>query len=364
MRKLIVLLLSLFSMVVVVAAQADVEGVSAENIKRLQSVQQVNFVDEVAAAGVVENGWFAVNQQGKYIATMNRAGDIVVWDDGGNVVDRYGITGGDNLQSTVQDIAFRADSPEVVSVHMDGTSYFVAYRNYETKALEYFHFPTADVPLRIWDTGNTWLEVSPADYMRTRFVRELLPASSDTLRTNAELTPSEYRELDSGPENDADAFFRIGRMRLPYAITATQDFFVKLWNLETGEVKATAQLDGMPGVGQITPDGRYFAWRDSESKAINLLDFETGNNKIVAPLNGSYIPYLLLNSSASVIIGVNVGLNPVVVAWDTSTGERTDLGEYRSCNRQPDMVRLSVDDSTLVIGCDTGLDIWRVNLSE
>ena len=70
--------------------------------------------------------------------------------------------------------------------------------------------------------------------------------------------------------------------------------------------------------------------------------------------------YLLLNSSASVIIGINVDLKPVVVAWNVVTGERIELGEYRSCDRQPDMVRLSVDDTTLVIGCDTGMDIWRV----
>ncbi|MCA0452610.1 MAG: hypothetical protein LCI00_01380 [Chloroflexi bacterium] len=362
MRKLIVLLLTLFPLVVTVSAQADLEAITAENVEHLQSVQQINFADETAGAGVVENGWFAVDAQGKHIAAMNRAGDVVVWDDTGNLIDNYGITGGDDLLSTVQDIAFRKDSPEVVSVHMDGTSYYVAYRNYETHELEYFHFSTADVPLRIWDTGNTWLEVSPADYLRTRFVRELLPEASDNLRTNAELAPSEYRELESGPENDPDAFFRIGRMRLPYAITATQEFFVKRWNLETGEVTATAQLDGMPGVGQITPDGRYFAWRDSESEAIHLLDFETGIDKVIAPLNGSYIPYLLLNSSASVIIGVNVDLKSIVVAWDVSTGERIELGEYRSCNRQPDMVRLSVDDTTLVIGCDTGLDIWRVAL--
>lgn len=174
------------------------------------------------------------------------------------------------------------------------------------------------------------------------------------------MNSAEFRELDSGPENDPDAFFRIGRMRLPYAITATQDFFIKRWNLETDEVTATAQLDGLPGVGQITPDGRYFAWRDDDAKAIHLLDFDIGLDKVIAPLNGSYIPYLLLNSSASVIIGVNVDLKPVVVAWNVVTGERIELGEYRSCDRQPDMVRLSVDDTTLVIGCDAGMDIWRV----
>lgn len=361
MRKTIVVLLTLFSLVFTASAQDSPTGITADNIGQLRSVQHVDFADSTSEAGTVENGWFAIDPQGKHMAAMNRAGDVVVWDDAGNMVDKYNIPGSDNLLSTVQDIAFRVDFQQVVSVHMDGTGYYVAYRNYETHELEYFRFTSADVPLRIWDSGNTWLEVSPADYLRTRFVRELLPQPSEILRTNAVLESTEYRELDSGPENDPDAFFRIGRMRLPYALTSTQNFFIKRWNLETDEVTATSQLDALPGVGQITPDGRYFAWRDDAAKAIHLLDFDTGIDKVIAPLNGSYIPYLLLNSSADVIIGVNVDLKPVVVAWNVATGERTELGEYRSCERQPDMVRLSIDNTTLVIGCDTGLDIWRVS---
>ena len=113
-------------------------------------------------------------------------------------------------------------------------------------------------------------------------------------------------------------------------------------------------------IGQLTLDGRYFAWRDGESKALHLLDFETGKDRVIALLGGVYIPFLLLNFSASVIIGVNVDLKPIVIAWDTKTGEQLTLGEYRSCSRQPDMVRLSSDNTTVVIGCDKGFDIWRI----
>ncbi len=81
---------------------------------------------------------------------------------------------------------------------------------------------------------------------------------------------------------------------------------------------------------------------------------------LIAPLDGAFIPFMLLSFDASVAIGVNVGSEPTVIVWDTTTGERYDLGEYRACNRQPDMVRLSGDGTTLVIGCDTGLNIWRV----
>jgi hypothetical protein len=77
-------------------------------------------------------------------------------------------------------------------------------------------------------------------------------------------------------------------------------------------------------------------------------------------LGGVYLPFLALTPNADVIIAVNAGLQPIVTAWNTATGEKYDLGEYRQCNRQPDMVRLSQDGATLAIGCDTGVDIWRI----
>ena len=85
----------------------------------------------------------------------------------------------------------------------------------------------------------------------------------------------------------------------------------------------------------------------------------------IAPLNGDYAQWYFLSNDVSVIIAVNLGGEPNVVAWDTETGERRNLGNYRECERpQPDMARLTEDGSTLIIGCDTGLDIWRINEEE
>lgn len=81
---------------------------------------------------------------------------------------------------------------------------------------------------------------------------------------------------------------------------------------------------------------------------------------MVARLDDDYINYILVSPEADVILGVHVGDEPIIAAWDVATGERTDLGAYRECSRTPDMARLSGDGTTVVVGCDTGLDIWRV----
>ena len=69
------------------------------------------------------------------------------------------------------------------------------------------------------------------------------------------------------------------------------------------------------------------------------------------------------SGSADVLeaLGVNIDLEPVVVAWDVASGKQTQLGTYRECSRTPDMVQVSEDGTTLVIGCDTGLDVWRID---
>ncbi len=357
----IALVLACFSLAFSTSAQDSLPAITAQNIHQLRSVMHIDFADWSPQAGKIENGWFALNQDGSHFALMNRTGEVVIGDSTGQILDHYSIPGSDSLPTSVLDIAFRVDYPAVVSAHAEGGAYYVAYRYYGTHHTEYFRFETPDVPLRIWESGLAWLEVSPADYTRSRYVEALSPSEFNGFRVNEVLPSEAVNVFESGPENDPDSFLRIGRIDPPFAITVTQRFLVKLWNLEADAVLATAQLDVLPGAGQLSPDGRFFAWRDGESKALHLLDFKTGKDRVIAPLQSSYIPFLLLNSSASVIIGVNVSLKPIVVAWNTATGERFDLGKYRSCSRQPDMVRLSHDSTMLIIGCDKGLDVWRVS---
>jgi hypothetical protein len=307
-------------------------------------------------------GWFALSQTGDRIAVRDRNNDLVILDIQGNILDRYFVPGTDGLPATVIDADFDAMGNLLVSVHLDGAGYDVAYRQIEARTTQYFRFEMGDYPLRIWvDNGNAvWLEVSPADSRQQRSIIQLRPDVIERFPSGDALPEEEITSLPSGPENDPDAFLRIGRIKPPTAITVTRQGLVKRWDLEMDVPTAIVELGSLPGAGQVNASGRYFVWRDAESTVLSLLDFENGENRLIVSLNGMYIPFLLLSVNADVVIGVNVDSEPTVVAWDTTSGERFDLGEYRTCNRQPDMVRLSRDGTTLVIGCDTGLDIWRI----
>lgn len=358
--KLLWLLITLLLADPLVQAQEEKAVITVDNVRQLQSFRQVEFANLPEGAGEVVNGWFVLSEDGNRLASVNRQNSLLVWNEQGDLLDSYSIEGADSLPNTVLDAVFSPDNQQIVSVHAEGGAYYVAYRSLDEKSTTYFQFRTADLPLRIWLNETVWLEVMMPSTAAEPYVVNLLPRLSSEPLFNKELTDDEQIRLLSGPENDPDSFLRVGRIDPPLAITVTRENLVKRWNLQTGDVTDTVQLEMLPGAGQVNAAGTHFAWRDGESEALHLLDFETGEDRIVAQLEGQYIPFLFLSPAADVIIGVNVALEPVVVAWNTATGERSELGEYRSCNRQPDMVRLSQDGTTLVIGCDTGLDIWRI----
>ena len=337
--------------------------ITAEIIERLASVARINFSDMPVEAGRMELGWFALSADGARLAMSNREYELIVWNTiPPKQINTLSVTCLDGRGvGTLIDAVFYNNGRALVAAHASMEGYYLAYY-VVTSDLNTILCSTEQVtPLRIWvgeaalTRPEVWLEYisnNPGEAASVQHSTALMGLDS------SQDVPVET--LPSGPENDPESFLRIGRIEPPLAITVTHDNLIKRWNLETGEVTATAQLDELPGAGQMNATGRYFVWRDAEAANLYMLDFETGENRLIAPLSGTYIPFLLLTVDADVAIGVNVGLEPVVVAWDTATGERYDLGEYRACNRQPDMVRLSQDGTTLVIGCDTGLDIWRI----
>ena len=334
--------LLVFSLSGLAAAQdASPLVIDAGNIGRLESARRIEFNPQETDQGVVYlNGRFALRDDGRRVALTGIHGGVYVLDEYGLLDGSYSVSGEDGSRADLLEMAFGPDS-SIASIHTDGVQFILARFDYETGDLR--ETKLNEMLLDVWWTGSSPM-VETQDAISTLTDTGLAPASRVF-------------------KQDTESVIRIGRIAPPLAVTVTEDGRVKRWHLETGEITAEVQVEGaLPIYGQVNAGGdRYLAWRDPMSEALHLLDFETGEDRIIAELNGTYIPFIFLTANADVIIGVYVDDEPVVVAWDVTTGEKHELGEYRSCNRAPDMVRLSRDGTTLVIGCDTGLDIWRVS---
>lgn len=355
MNKILLAIVTVCAVVGVATAQEPTAIISTDNVLQLQPTVQIDYANAPAEAGELVTGWLRVSNDGTRVVTVNRANDLLLWDTyTGDLLTRYAVPGADGGSANMMDIAWHDADTAIHSLHTDGGAYYVAAYAPAAEDLAIITAPTGeDTPVRVWaaeDDTTTWIEVTPADPAQTPYVLQL------DLGTGAVV-----QRLESAPEAVRDAGVRIGRMPAPLAVTSTPEGEVTLWDMERGEPVEVVSVAGMPMFGHINGgSGRKLVWRDPSNADLHLLDFGSGQNQLVAPLDGAYYQALLLTPTADVILGVNVDLEPLVVAWDVETGERTALGEYRACGRTPDMVQISTDGTTLVIGCDTGLDIWRV----
>lgn len=347
-------------------SSTSVKPISSTTIMDLAPVHQIDFASLADLQGHsldVVNGWFALSPDGSLIALKSDDNQVVVVDAEGNVQQVYAAPldrAQDDLPATFIDAAFSPDGRWLVSAHTLGNDLYVvalsldgAYGPVEQV------FPQAGYPTRVWvsEIQEVWLEMVPD--MSRDDPRPYLLAAWSLEPCAAAPCPVRPMEYLSGPDQDADSFLRVGRIRQDAAITVTQGLMAKRWDLEQGEVTALGQLSALPGMGSLTPNLRYFAWRDNKSLELRLLDFDTGMDRLITPLDGAYIPFLLLDPTGDVIIGVHVAGADRVTAWLVQDGERLDLGMYRACNRPPDLAALNLQGTQLVIGCDLGLEIWR-----
>jgi hypothetical protein len=367
--SLLVLLLILHPIADATAQEPTPEApvISAATIANLAPLRQIDYAtltDSVGTALELVNGWFALSPDGSRIAIKSDANQVVLLDDVGRVEQVYTAPLDalpDDLPATFIDGAFSSDGRWFVSAHTLGTDLHLVSVSLEGDGPPVEQvFPQVGYPTRVWisDANEVWLEMVP-DFTRADS-RPYLLAAWALEPCAAASCPERSQEVVSGPDNDPDSFFRVGRIWQNAAITVTQTFLAKRWNLYTGEVTATGQLTVLPGMAALTPDMRYFAWRDNESTQLRLLDFATGEDRLLAELGGQYIPFLMLSPGAEVIIGVHVAGQPTVSAWRVSDGTRLELGQHRACNRPPDLAMLNMQGNQLVIGCDLGLEIWRI----
>jgi hypothetical protein len=217
-----------------------------------------------------------------------------------------------------------------------------------------------DCPDMDGDECAVWLEMIDLQRDRTSILE--LPLSFVLVENDAaQVDADELARVDYAPSTAEQAFVRIGRIEPPHVVTSTPDGQVNLWHLQSQASVAQAHVENGPVVfGQLNASTSHLAWRGPASDALYLLDFTTGDNQRIADLNGAYAQFFLVSQNADVIFAVHVNDEPVIVAWDVASGQRYEVGEYGPCRREPDMARMSPDGTTLVVGCDTGLEIWRV----
>jgi hypothetical protein len=348
-------------------AQATATSITADNVAELQSVTSIESED-LSEEAALASGWFTLSPDGTMFAGVTRRNEVAVFDQNG-IIETYGLSS-DVESPTVLDASFSDDGSQLVSLHGDGTNFFILLRTFGTEAdTTEIEIPSEiagealGIPVRVWisaseesaDATNLWLETMPLDGGRDYKVVKL------PLDAERALIADAVTAIPSAPEQDTNAYVRIGRIPAPLAVTASQDGLVKLWNLETGDATYSIQVDDVPVFGRVNENGgEQLAWRDGSSLGLNVLDFESGENTRVIDLEGDYIQALMLTPAGDVVLAVHIGEENNVVAWIVETGERIDLGNYRECAGVPDMVQLSQDGTTLVIGCNQGFEVWQI----
>lgn len=336
-----------------VTAQDQVT-IDADNIGQLNSMQTIHFRDLPAAAGAVINGRFYVTNDGRRLAVVNRDSQVVLLSDRGEVLyvsDMMLTT--DGFPATFIDGTFDDRGDVFASIHSASSEYFVTLITVEGHERSLV-VQSDNKPVDIWlDGEQVWLELVSSEPGRPSSILKLPSLTEERGEIDE---PALFQRFF----DDENSVVRIGRLAPPLAITVTEDGLVQRWDLQSGALTGRVEVAEIPIYGYTTADGNRLLWRDPLSMALHLLDFESDTDKVVVALHGIYIPFIFLSAQADVAIGVYVADKPVIAAWDMATGERYDLGLFHQCQRPPDMVRLSQDGTTLVVGCDTGLDIWRV----
>lgn len=338
-------LLLLMGSAFVSIAQDKFQEIRAENLNNLVPVAQIDFSE---LDGEFEVGWFAANDDASEFIIFDRDINVYRVSDQGEYRQVPLVERSPEQVLAVLDALFKKGEPTVL--------YLLDQHVYVNQHL----LGEADEYIALfWDSERDEIivEATAADGV-SYFLRYALSTDGETLT---------YVGRMALPSPDDEGFtVRVGRVAFPNLIISLLDDsglnVYKYTDAVDPPTGANYMLDGGPAVfGALNgEDASHFAWNDPRSDKLNLLDLASGQNRVVADLKGAYAQYMFLTRDASVIIVVNLDFAPHVYAWDIDSGQQFDLGRYRECARIPDMVRLSADGASLIIGCDRGLDIWRI----
>ena len=337
--RLFIIFCALFTCLASVAQ--DGATISAANLDRLRSVTNIDFAE---FPGEWEIGWFEANDDASEYIVFDDAGRIYRLDASG-IEESWSYRGDEAQVFYLIDAVYVNERPFILYLLDD--AYFINDRQLRSDGF----------PVALYKVNQLLFVEAITNSGATVFHEVSLETETDTI------SPARTLNL---PGSDSDALgMLIGRIDFPHVVLSNlAESRLSLYRYPdafSAEDGSEFELTDGPAVaGAMNAAGRHLAWTDPASAQLNLLNLANGENTVVAELGGSYAQYYLLTADASAIFAVNVDFAPVVFAWDVETGRRHDLGEYRECTRIPDKVVLSGDGAALIIGCDTGLDIWRI----
>lgn len=326
-------------------AQEYGEAISAENLHRLRPYDRVDFA---GFGGRLRIGWFAANDDATEFVLFGQSGEI------------YSISLLDDLQRRLNRQEQDAQPFALIDgVYVHGEP--VILRQLDGRYLiNESKLRNGNVPIALYQglSADDFFVETIDDYGQTRFLHYVQDSETGELG---------LQDVIPFPDRASDVpAMRIGRINFPVVMVsalAESMLYLDIYPDSFHEfgAKVFQLVNGPAVVGAVNaPAVSHLAWINPLREHLNLLDLETGEDRIVAALDGAYPQYLLLSNDASAILAVNLDFQPAVVAWNAESGERYDLGAYRECGRIPDNVELSRDGRALIIGCDTGLEIWRV----
>lgn len=337
------------------------EPLTMDNVSQFAPVRSLDF----DAFGDFDSGWFAYDAVSGALAVVDRRETLMVVTPDDGVLLTYRPDGYEDEPVTFLDGVMHNGLLAAAYAVPDGYLLIRASAD-DNWTVHQALVETRDRPVELWlncddatKDCDTWAEVSSLEGLDGDYIVRVPPFHDDVTLAVDDIF------VHQNPINaDSSAVVRIGRIPLPYEVTSTIDGVMRLWNLETGDiVREVDNTTGIPGVfGAMNAEATHLLWRDNASETLYLLDMVSGENRSITALGGAYVQWFFLAPDASIALGINYGGEAGVFAWDMATGERMSLGDYRTCGRpQPDKASFTADGTTLVIGCDTGIEIWQVN---
>ncbi|MCI0710345.1 MAG: hypothetical protein L0154_09315 [Chloroflexi bacterium] len=350
----LVIFLALFISITIPSIAQSTPVISADNIHLLQSASTIDFdalPDDIQPA----SGQFVINHDATVVVSFgNVPGEppfsrAIRWHEGEMVINQLD------------------DSSLVRYLTDDGKCLYVGYVGYmmiyafhpEQEAADVW-LGALELPSAQDSAVNFWMQDDTT--CNADFYVEVA-AEDGTLKTlhvvDGELETL-HEDIFALPDGTVAA--RVGRIPPPLALTLDFDGNLYRWDMTSNEITASLNVDDVAMFGKLNNSGTHYVWLPNARDGLYVADFTDGTYRQVVSFDELYISHLILADNADVVIGVDPYDNRgTVVAWKMDDAERLELGEYRHCERvQPDLARLSSDGTALVIGCDTGIDIWRV----